>query len=210
MDRIYYKTEYDFYWFVASFRTETDWKTFYDMLVSLPDEAEELEELKQETKRRLNHEQTTDEYVEKIMGYVLSLTFICTPILFKINHHLSHYYFSHHVPRYIEDPTSYLFMVEEIRAIRYRIQLYCFFRFVKELSQEVDQCVNEDASSMRICIHSILSATELCLKESINRDFWEHAFNTHIDSMIPLFSEMEQNHSNLFVKFQSFFILRKA
>lgn len=198
MDRIYYKTQYDFYWFVGSFRTENDWKTFYDMLMVLPDVAKELEELKQETKRRLNHEQTTDEYVKNTMDCIIDLTFLCTPILFKINHHLWNHHFSHHVPRYIEDPTSYLFMVEEIRAMKYRISLYCFLRYVKELSQEEHPVLK-----------SILLATELCLEESKNRDLWDHAFDTYIDSMIPLFSELEKNHSSLFSLMQSFFIPKK-
>ena len=217
--KINLKTQYDFYYYLASFKREEDWKTFYDVLVNLPDCVGELEELKKETKRRLDNEQNTEEYVEKISGFVFDMSVTCQPVLVKIVYYMSQHFFSYYVPRYIKDLSSYNYIVEEIRLIKYRIQLFLFLKFVKELLQEVN-----DENTF---LNSILSATDLCLmemkppssqeplyashKDSIvlqNKIFLEKAFNQYIETIIPIFTDLKQNHSQEYDKINNFFDIK--
>ena len=209
--KINLKTQYDFYYYLASFQREDDWRTFYDTLVNLPDCVEELEELKKETKRRLDKEQNTEEYVEKISGFVLDMSVLCSPVLVKIVYYMSQHYFSHYVPRYITDLSSYNYIVVEIQLIKYRIQLFLFLKFVKELLQEVN-----DENPV---LNSILSATDVCLIESkplstptsstslrdSNKVLWEQAFNQYIETITPLVMDLKQNHSQEYDKMNTFF-----
>ena len=199
-NKIMIKAEYDFYYYVVSYHTEYDWKRFSDTLENLPDVAEELEELKKETKRRLNGEQNTEEYLGNITVCILELSVVCPSILAKIVHYMSNHYFSHYIPRYIKDLATYDFIVEEIRLIKYQIQLYCFFRFAKELA--------EQAENQNTVLNSIYSATELCLKESKNRELWVPLFNQYVDTLIPLFSILKENHPHEYAEFQQFFSMK--
>lgn len=209
--KINLKTQYDFYYFLASFRREEDWKTFYDTLVNLPDCVGELEELKKETKRRLDNEQNTEEYVEKISGFVLDLSVSCQPVLVKIVYYMSQHFFSYYIPRYIKDLSSYNYIVEEIRLIKYRIQLFLFLKFVKELLKEVN-----DENPV---LNSIFLATDLCLMEMKppssqesnvlqNKIFLEKAFNQYIETIIPIFTDLKQNHSQEYDKINNFFDIK--
>ena len=218
--KINLKTQYDFYYFLASFRREEDWKTFYEILINLPDCVGELEELKKETKRRLDNEQNTEEYVEKISGFVLEMSVSCQPVLVKIVYYMSQHFFSYYVPRYITDLSSYNYIVEEIRLIKYRIQLFLFLKFVKELLQEVN-----DENPV---LNSIFLATDLCLMEMKpisthqeplyashkdsnvlqNKIFLEKAFNQYIETIIPIFTDLKQNHSQEYDKINNFFDIK--
>lgn len=198
--RVSIKSQYDFYYYLSSLRNEHEWKTFYENLVILPDVAEELEELKKETKRRLENEQNTEEYVENITGFVLNMSFLSSPILEKIVHYMSNEYFSYYTPRYIKDLDSYSYVVEEIRLIKYRIQLFLFLKFIQEFSQQV---IEETP-----VLNSILSATDLCLMESKNKEFWEPAFNKYIETVVPLLTDLKQNHSHEYDEFHKFFELK--
>lgn len=209
--KINLKTQYDFYYYLASFKREEDWKTFYDTLVNLPDLVGELEELKKETKRRLENEQNTEEYVEKISGLVLQMSVLYPTVLVKIVYYMSNHFFSYYIPRYIKDLSSYNYIVEEIRLIKYRIQLFLFLKFVKELSQEVN-----DENPV---LNSILSATDLCLMEMKppssqesnvlqNKIFLEKAFNQYIETIIPIFTDLKQNHSQEYDKINNFFDIK--
>lgn len=259
--KINLKTQYDFYYYLASFtQREEDWKTFYEILLNLPDCVEELEELKKETKRRLDNEQNTEEYVEKISGFVLDMSVLTPPVLVKIVYYMSNHFFSYYIPRYIKpsedsnvqfessdgrisqticndtplgcpisnlrrykDLSSYNYIVEEIRLIKYRIQLFIFLKFVKELLQEVN-----DENSV---LNSILSATDLCLMEMKhlstpsssqepiyashkdsnvlqNKIFLEKAFTQYIETIIPIFTDLKQNHSQEYDKINNFFDIK--
>ena len=190
-------------------------------MVNLPDLVKELVELKKETKLRLNNEYNNEEYLKKIIEIILDMSFLCPCVLMKIVHYMADHYFSYYIPRYIEDLSSYSYIVEGIRSIKYRIQLFIFFKFVKELLQEVN-----DENHV---LNYILSATDLCLLESKtlaspssspefsvsatsattprlqNNIFWEQALNKYIETIIPLFTELKQNHSQEYDKINKFF-----
>ena len=110
---------------------------------------------------------------------------------------MSNEYFSYYTPRYIKDLDSYSYVVEEIKLIKYRIQLFLFFKFIHEFSQQVN---NENP-----VLYLILSATDLCLLESKNKGLWEPVFNVYIETVIPFLTDLKQNHSHEYDEFQKFF-----
>mgnify|MGYP001255341465 CR=1 FL=1 len=92
---------------------------------------------------------------------------------------------------------NYHYMVKEIQSFQHRLQLYCFFRMIRDL-------LRKEGENNPI-LETMFVHTDACLHKTRDYAVWKRELDAYANTIHPLLLDLERNHAELYHVLHSLF-----